>query len=181
MSGNYYCCVCGKPATVCKKETINGVTKVSYFCDECFALLENGHPFESLMSAMFNSFGNNGTSIAQKRKMRVCSCGMTERDILNGGKFGCSECYKVFSDIVENYVNSRGYLAHKGKSPKNYSGKEKVATNTNVEGASGMSQLDRLKAELQVAVKEERYLDADRISKQIAALNKESKWYGELR
>ena len=38
-----------------------------------------------------------------------------------------------------------------------------------------MSQLDRLKAELQVAVKEERYLDADRISKQIAALNKESK------
>ena len=40
MSGNYYCSVCGKPATVCKKETINGVTKVSYYCDECFALVE---------------------------------------------------------------------------------------------------------------------------------------------
>lgn len=175
MSENYYCCVCGKPATVCEKKTINGVTKVSYYCDECVALLENGHPFESLMSAMLNSFGNNIGGIAPKRKMRVCSCGMTERDILNGGKFGCSECYKVFGDIVEKYVNSRGYLAHKGKSPKNYAGKENATIKKNAENMSSMSELDKLREELKIAVKEERYLDADRISKQIAALNKESK------
>ena len=35
-----------------------------------------------------------------------------------------------------------------------------------------LSQVDKLKAELATAVKEERFLDADRIAKQIAALNK---------
>ena len=131
MSGNYYCCVCGKPATVCKKETINGVTKVSYYCDECLALLENGHPFDNLISAMFN-FGGNSLAGVQKQKMRVCKCGMTERDVINNGKFGCSECYNVFRDIVENYVSTRGYLAHKGKAPK----QNKATQNTGVEQES---------------------------------------------
>ncbi len=57
MSENVYCCVCGKPATVCKKETINGVTKVSYYCDECFSQLESGYSFDNLISAMFNFGG----------------------------------------------------------------------------------------------------------------------------
>ncbi len=170
MSGNYYCCVCGKPATVCKKETINGVTKVSYYCDECLALLENGHPFDNLISAMFN-FGGNSLGGVQKHKMRVCKCGMTERDVINSGKFGCSECYNVFRDIAENYVNTRGYLAHKGKAPKQNKATQNAGVDTNNANAP-LSQVDKLKAELATAVKEERFLDADRIAKQIAALNK---------
>ncbi|MDE6565828.1 MAG: hypothetical protein K2L47_02035 [Clostridia bacterium] len=175
MSGNYYCCVCGKPATVCKKETINGVTKVSYYCDECLALLENGHPFDNLISAMFN-FGGNSFGGLQKQKLRVCKCGMTERDVINSGKFGCSECYNGFRDIAENYVNTRGYLAHKGKAPKG-----NIATQNSNVGVDGsnektdISPIDKLKAELAIAVKEERFLDADRIAKQIATLNKGDK------
>ncbi len=174
MSGNYYCCVCGKPATVCKKETINGVTKVSYYCDECFALVEKGNSFDNLLSAMFNIGGGN----IQKPKMRVCTCGMTEREILNSGKFGCSECYNLFRDIAENYVNTRGYLSHKGKKPaKNGTQTEKTNVNlkNNNNAKSEMSKIDKLKAELALAVKEERFLDCDKIAKQIAALQKEEK------
>lgn len=173
MSGNYYCSVCGKPATVCKKETINGVTKVSYYCDECFALIEKGNSFDNLLSAMFNIGGGN----IQKPKMRVCTCGMTEREILNSGKFGCSECYNLFRDIAENYVNARGYLSHKGKKPTNYVQQSaKSDANVKAEGdTKKMSKLDKLKAELAQAVKEERFLDCDKIAKQIAALQKEEK------
>lgn len=177
MSGNYYCCVCGKPATVCKKETINGVTKVSYYCDECLALMENGHPFDNLISAMFNF---NGSAFGgAKPKTRVCQCGMTEREILNSGKFGCSECYNVFRDIAENYVNTRGYLAHKGKAPKVYkseqSNKQVVNEQNTTKQKPQVTPLEKLKAELALAVKEERFLDADRIAKQIATLNGEGK------
>lgn len=174
MSGNYYCSVCGKPATVCKKETINGVTKVSYYCDDCYQAIESGNPFDNLISAMFNFNGTN--SGLGKPKTRTCKCGMTERDVISGGKFGCSECYTVFRDIAENFVNTRGYLAHKGKIPhksatnSTQSGKEKQQT-----ASEQVSELSKLKAELSLAVKEERYLDADRIAKQIAKLNGEAR------
>lgn len=167
MSGNYFCCICGKPATVCKKEIINGVTKVSYYCDECFTMLEGGGvSSNSLLSAMFNFGGNTGIA---KKKMRVCSCGTTERDVLNSGKFGCAECYNVFRDIAENYINTRGYLTHKGKKPIQSGSKISEKANEN------MSEIDKLKAELALALKEERYLDCDRLAKQISALQKEDK------
>lgn len=157
MSGNYYCCVCGKPATICRKETINGVTKVSYYCDDCAKLLDNGPSINDIVSAMF-TFNNN---LGYKPKMRVCKCGMTERDIMNTGKFGCAECYNVFRDIADNYVNTRGYLQHKGKAPIKY--------------AKSNSQIDLLKEQLAKAVSEQRFLDADRISKQIQELEKKEK------
>ncbi len=167
MSGNYYCSICGKPATVCKKETINGVTKVSYYCDECFNMLEGGGiSSNSLLSAMFNFGGNN----VAKPKMRVCSCGTTERDVLNSGKFGCSECYNLFRDIAENYVNTRGYLTHKGKKPT-----QNGVSTIDSEKSGNMSELDKLKAELALAVKEERFLDCDKLAKKIAELQKEGK------
>ncbi len=175
MSENVYCCVCGKPATVCKKETINGVTKVSYYCDECFSQLESGYSFDNLISAMFNFGGNSLNPSPMRNKMRVCKCGMTERDILRNGKFGCSDCYNVFRDIVENYVNSRGYVAHKGKSPANFSSAKTNAENITQKTKNNMTPLEKLKAELALAVKEERYLDADRIAKQIEQLKKEDK------
>lgn len=179
MSGNYICCVCGKPATVCKRETINGVTKEHYYCDECFALVESGHPLENLLSAMFNFGGSSLGMGGMPRKMRVCQCGMTERDVLNKGKFGCSECYNVFRDIADNYVSKRGHLAHKGKvpaksAPQNVatSNTQTVASNSN---AKAVSALDKLKADLAAAVKDERFLDANAIKLKIAELEKGGK------
>ena len=124
---------------------------------------------------MFNFGGNSLNSSPMRNKMRVCKCGMTERDILRNGKFGCSDCYNVFRDIVENYVNSRGYVAHKGKSPANFVNAKTTAENITQQAKTNLTPLEKLKAELAVAVKEERYLDADRIAKQIEQLKKEDK------
>ena len=100
-----------------------------------------------------------------------------KEEILNSGKFGCSECYNLFRDIAENYVNTRGYLSHKGKKPAQ-NGTQTEKTNVNLKNnnaKSEMSKIDKLKAELALAVKEERFLDCDKIAKQIAALQKEEK------
>ena len=138
-------------------------------------LFRSGYSFDNLISAMFNFGGNSLNPSPMRNKMRVCKCGMTERDILRNGKFGCSDCYNVFRDIVENYVNSRGYVAHKGKSPANFSSAKTNAENITQKTKNNMTPLEKLKAELALAVKEERYLDADRIAKQIEQLKKEDK------
>lgn len=156
MSGNYYCCVCGKPATVCRKETKNGVTTVSYYCDDCAKLLDQGPSFSDLIASMFNFGGDNHI---YKSKMRVCKCGTTERDVINSGKFGCAECYNVFRDIADNYLHQRGYLEHKGKAPIKF-------------GNSSLSKIDSLKEQLAKAIAEQRFLDADSLSRQIAELQK---------
>ncbi len=75
-------------------------------------------------------------------------------------------------------MNTRGYLSHKGKKPaKNGTQTEKTNVNlkNNNNAKSEMSKIDKLKAELALAVKEERFLDCDKIAKQIAALQKEEK------
>lgn len=179
MNGNYYCCVCGKPATVCKKETINGVTSEHYYCDECFSLVEGGNSLENLLSTMFNFGGSNMGLGGVKRKMRVCQCGMTERDVLNSGKFGCSECYNVFRDIAESFVSKRGNLAHKGKVPAKKATNNVTSTDANSSaqnnGNSTATLIEKLKADLAAAVAEERYIDANTIKLKIAELQKGGK------
>lgn len=154
MSGNYYCCVCGKPATICRRETINGVTKTSYYCDDCAKLLDQGPSISDLIGSMFNL----GVNKSYQPKMRVCKCGTTERDIINTGKFGCAECYNVFRDIADNYIHQRGYLEHKGKAP--------------IKFGKSTSKMDELKEQLAKAIAEQRFLDADKLSKQIQELAK---------
>lgn len=152
----YVCCVCGRPATVRYTQTINGETKVSYYCDECARSVSSAPSMSDIISSMFNN-----SRRVYKPNIRVCKCGTTEHDVLNSGKFGCSECYSVFKDIVDGYMNSRGYSIHKGKVPIKY--------------AKSMSKVDVLKQQLDKAVKEMRYLDADKIAKQINELEKDNK------
>lgn len=153
MDYGFKCSICGKPATVHYKETFNGKTREVHYCSEC-AKISMNNSNSDIITTLFNiGKGNN-----YKSKIRVCKCGTTENDIYRTGKFGCSECYNVFRDIAEQYVTSMGYNYHKGKAP--------------IKLAGSMSEIDKLKLQLEKAVAEERYLDADKIAKQIEELGK---------
>lgn len=151
---NYVCCICGRPANVKYTQVINGQKKVAYYCEECAQMIDKGVDIEDLFKSLFNQ---GSSFLGSKTNNRVCKCGMTEQDILQGGKFGCAECYNVFGDIANEYIKSRGYLDHKGSSP--------LKTNKPVDKKT--SELEKLQRELDKAVNERRYLDADKISKQI--------------
>lgn len=161
------CSVCGAPATICIKETINGITRERYYCDNCKGMIDNGASLENLI----NSFFGMGHRVA-RADAKKCVCGTTEQEIIKNGKFGCSECYKTFNNIISDYMSSRGYLTHKGRVPKNINAagsdnlaKEKVTSQDNA-----MSEADKLRIELQKAIDEQRFLDADKIAKQIKTL-----------
>ena len=163
------CSLCGAPATICIKETINGVTTEKYYCDNCKGMIDSGAGLESLINSFFG-MGHKPVRGVSK----TCVCGTTEQEVINNGKFGCSECYKTFANIINEYIASRGYLTHKGKVPNTAIGgnnkEENKKSDTNIGNES-----DRLRAELQKAIDEQRFLDADKIAKQIKALERGDK------
>ncbi len=202
---DYICSVCGKPATHYKKITINGKANVTYYCSDCQNDLESVGSVANVVSNIFT--GNNRTVPS---RVRTCKCGLTDRDILDEGKFGCAECYVTFRDIADNYIASRGFGMHKGKAPIRYAastggvGQNKNSNQNNSKTASTqdgsgsnfnnrvnivnkatssrdndiktsaiMANIDILKSEFDKAIIEERYLNADMISKQIIALEKQ--------
>lgn len=155
----YKCCICGADATICIKETTNGVTSEKYYCENCKGITDNSAYLEDLIN---NFFGMS--HITMYGGSKTCICGATEKEVINSGKFGCAECYKTFSNVVNEYLNSRGCLTHKGKIP-NKSNVESVKSQK-----KQLSEIDILRNELQKAISEQRFLDADRYANKIRAL-----------
>lgn len=126
----HMCQVCGKrPATVFIKNNINGKIIEKELCAECAAQLQGNGMLEDIF---LNGVGGLFSSIMgmpyeederQQRRERACpNCGMTERQIRESYSFGCSECYKTFADLADEFVSKLGGSAHKGRTPKGYKG-----------------------------------------------------------
>ena len=96
---------------------------------------------------------------------RECAkCGMTSREFKDIGRFGCSECYFAFEEMLNPLLEAiHKTTRHVGKVPKNWS---KHAT-TEVD-------LKNLEDELQKAIHAEAFEEAARIRDKIKEL-KESK------
>lgn len=59
--------------------------------------------------------------ISAESPIGPCSCGLTLDAFDKNGRFGCEECYKHFSDRVEQMVYPyHGAKTHVGKRPKRY-------------------------------------------------------------
>lgn len=150
----YKCMICGKPATEHYCEVINGQERSLHYCSDCAKLAAEGMTITNLMSSLL---GVTPTGVMRKTA-KVCKCGATETEIINTGKFGCSECYETFKDLAYNYAESMGVGKHKGKSPIKYATPE-------------LSEREMLYKQLENAVKEENYAEAARIKSRIDELN----------
>ena len=104
------CQICGmRKATIVVKTNVNGVKSEQHLCAHCAAKLSAG---ENFVQDFFNEAAMlmSGMGGGYRTTARVCGkCGTTEREVRKNLRFGCSECYHTFSDIVEQtYKQMRG-------------------------------------------------------------------------
>ncbi len=141
-------------------------------CGNCYANYQYENAFENMFSASFfdnyfTPFSDFFNSYVEEQKTPKytlrCKCGCTEEDILNTGRFGCSECYKTFKNVVDRYVNELGGKTYAGKAP------EHIIKN-GVTPPSIEDQIKELEVKLNEAVSSRQYALAGTYDKKIQEL-----------
>ena len=144
------------------KEYVNGQKLDIALCEECNANSNIAESYNVFMSSLFNDFMPTSYAVVNQPK-KTCKCGCTEEDILSTGRFGCSECYKTFSNIVNAYVSKLGGRTYAGKMPAHMISKSvKVPTLD--------EKINDLKQKLNQAVKSENYMLAKQYKAELDSL-----------
>lgn len=162
------CEKCGKNIATTHIETyINGEQSSMDLCSDCAAELEAASPFQMGFGGLLGSiFGDAVLPKAQVSGEQKCSfCGSTFSEIARTGRVGCAHCYTTFYDrLIPTLSKLHGNTTHVGKIP----GSAKIE----VDGTepAPQSEEDRLKAELDAAVKAEEFEKAAELRDQINAL-----------
>ena len=179
---------CGKnKANVSYTQIINGEKKEMHLCEECSEKLGIGNmdfkmpiSFSSFLGDFFEEFENDAflPEFRPIKKLKCDRCGMTFEEFMNTGKFGCSNCYDVFESKIDSILkNIHGANRHIGRLGEiqpvaelesNLMNKESQKTSS----TNKASEDEKLKAELQKAIKEERYEDAAKIRDQLKKITK---------
>lgn len=106
------CQECGKrPATLHFTKIVNGEKTEFHFCETCarekgelIPGTSNGFSIHSLLSGLLDldPSGKGQTPGAKTAQTLQCEeCGMTYSQFSKLGRFGCSSCYKYFSDRLD--------------------------------------------------------------------------------
>ena len=106
---------------------------------------------------------------------RTCpNCGMTERQIRESYSFGCSECYKTFSDLAKEFVSRMGGTAHKGRAPRGYKGlnDSSASAKTVKKELTVQERIEELERKMKEAAANEDYDSALNYKKQIEELKR---------
>lgn len=193
------CQNCGEnEANVRYTQIINGVKKEMALCEKCSKELGIGDMdfsmpinFSSFLSDFFEEEKEFLPSFIEQEKLMCDKCGMTYEDFINTGKFGCENCYEIFSNKIDPILkNIHGGNRHIGRGinlpkeknvgsgafinskDKNVGSGVLIDSNNNNVGNTSVKQnrLDRLKNDLKQAIQEERYEDAAKIRDEIKVL-----------
>lgn len=158
------CSVCGNTATIQFTDVVNGVPNSRNYCSPC---MKKAGPINMSFSLddVFKSFDNVTKSfdeIFKEMKFEnfektpaaaeiTCSdCGMTYSRFRATGRFGCAKDYDLFK-VAPVLEKIHGASVHMGKTPEK----------------SGPEKLERLKKDMEVAVKSENYEKAALIRDEI--------------
>ncbi len=154
------------------KRIINGRKEEMHLCEECAKELGVMEEFSFEPFTMDSLFGNllgaGAKALNSLSGVDRCTyCGTTFNDIVNTGRVGCAHCYDKFERKLEPSIEKlHGRAKHIGKNvsyteEKNETEKESV------------SELDKLKADLKLAIQEQRFEDAAVLRDKINELGKE--------
>lgn len=187
------CQNCGEnEANIRYTQIVNGVKKEINLCTDCaktlgMESLEMPISFNSFLGDFFNDYAETDFLPNIKANEAKCSnCGMTYREFINSGVFGCSECYNVFSSPIESLLkNLHGTSKHVGRVPKaktnNEENKIRSSINDNMDNKDNKTnkpqeekdnKIKKLERDLELAIKEERYEDAAKIRDELKEMNK---------
>lgn len=145
-------------------QIINNDKHVIFLCEHC-ARDEGKYNFASPLSINDFFSGIMGfpymASVPQQTKDLVCDkCEMSYEEFKKVGKLGCSNCYKVYGDkLVPLLRRLHGNIQHHGKVPSKVSNSVKVS-----------KEIEKLKEQLDTAIKNEEYEKAATIRDQIRSL-----------
>ena len=188
---------CGKrEANVRYTQIINGNKKEMHLCEECSEKLGIGNMefkmpinFSSFLGDFFDDFEANSflPEFNPIKTLQCDSCGMTFEKFMNTGKFGCSNCYDIFESKIDPILKSiHGANRHVGRlgqiEPTSKLENKITNKNENIQKATEeanknnkeQNEIDKLKVELQKAIKEERYEDAAKLRDTIKKLNNQN-------
>ena len=167
-----------KEANVKYTQIVNGVKKEMFLCDECSKKLglsdfDFNMPidFSSFFGDFLNEYNSGFMPLMEKEKSLICDkCGMTYDEFVENSKFGCSNCYEVFSEnidpILKRLHGGNRYIGRNVKNNKQTfeAPKKEEKLNTKEE------KIKALKSELKKMIKEEKYEEAAKIRDKIKAL-----------
>ncbi len=185
------CQKCNKnEANVKYTEIINGEKKEMMLCEECSHELGLDNinfnmpiDFSSFFGGLLEDDEYNSPEfmpLFQKVKELKCdNCNMTYDEFINQGKFGCPECYDVFSTKIDSILKrlhgSNKYLGRKAlRSTTNESKTSKEEIKEKKESVKNTkdNKIEKLQEDLKKAIADERYEDAAKIRDEIKKLNK---------
>ena len=147
-------------ATVKYSQITNGLKENYNLCQDCFNSINYNNNF---MNNFFNSFFSNNVSLDTYEKNYKCNiCGNTFERFKNSGKMGCYNCYNVFREKLNPIFNNiQEKNIHTGKVPKNLETYKPSIQN-----------LDTLKENLNIAIKNEDYEQAIKIRDKIKEIER---------
>lgn len=151
------------------KRIINGEKEEMYLCEECAKELGVMDEFKFEPFTMDSFFGNLlGAGASAFNSLagidRCSTCGSSFNDIIKTGKVGCADCYSKFGEKLSPSIEKlHGKSKHIGK----------FVTYEEDEISNNVNELDNLKAELKLAIQEQRFEDAAVIRDKIKSLSQE--------
>ncbi len=145
------------------KRVINGEFEEYHLCSECAekmgysnAFSSFGSSFADSFNSLFGSFFENALP-ARTQATRCETCGTSYNDIASSGMVGCADCYEVFADrLLPTIRRVHGNTTHCGKNSPAFR-KNRLEKTENTEVKEEVNELDKLKAQLDEAIKNQEF------------------------
>jgi len=163
------CQECGKrPATLHFTKFVNGEKTELHICETCarekgemLPGAAGGFSIHNLLSGLLDFEPRNQT--VKPPAVKCDTCGMTYTQFSKVGRFGCSDCYKHFSERLDPLLKRvHGNTVHVGKVPKRAGGHLKTKR-----------EIERLKKEMQGRIEREDFETAAQLRDRIRELESE--------
>ncbi|WP_166246054.1 UvrB/UvrC motif-containing protein [Paenibacillus turpanensis] len=165
------CQECGKrPATLHFTKIVNGEKSEFHFCEACarekgeiIPGTPGGFSIHNLLSGILELDPNGGSKSAKPTQTLRCEhCGLTYSQFSKLGRFGCSDCYRHFSERLDPLLRRvHGNTVHIGKVP------ERTGETIQLK-----RRIESLKQELQTLITSEEFEQAAGVRDQIRELEK---------
>lgn len=185
------CQRCNKnEANVRYTEIVNGEKREMMLCEECSHKLGLDNinfnmpiDFSSFFGGLLEDEAYSNQEFMplfqSVKELKCDNCNMTYDEFISQGKFGCPECYDVFSSKIDSLLKRlHGSNKYKGRRALNNTTKEEKTVGVSPfedpqkgKPTSKENKLEKLQKDLKKAIADERYEDAAKIRDEINSLN----------
>ena len=169
-----------KDAKILYTEIINGVKKEQHLCEECATdytsfqmekpLMNSDLTLGDLLSTLLDNYASTDVKNQGETNPSVTcdKCGTTYEEFVQKGRFGCSHCYRSFSNQLGiTFKGIQGSEIHTGKRPKGF------VTAASDRILKDFSESEKLSLKLQEAIEKEEFEDAARLRDLIKQMKRE--------